>query len=85
MKRKSIYRISLILALVCLVIVLAMVTGGNISKSGPYFIGFFLFLAIAVRGFEPVKGLSYTIWIFTASSPMFYPQYFTSIGGLAEL
>jgi BASS family bile acid:Na+ symporter len=80
-KRKSIYKIALILALVCLIIVLAMVIGGNISKSGPFFIGFFLFLAIAVRGFEKVKGLSYTVWIFMAvTTSMFYPQYFTSIG-----
>lgn len=81
MKRKNFYRISLILALVCLITALTMVVGGNISKAGPFFTGFFLFLAIAVRGFEPVKGLSYTIWIFMAvTASMFYPQYFTSIG-----
>jgi bile acid:Na+ symporter, BASS family len=81
LKQKNFYKIALILALVCLVIALAMVIGGIISESGPFFIGFFLFLAIAVRGFELVKGLSYTIWIFMAvSASMFYPQYFTSVG-----
>ncbi len=71
----------MILAMVCLIIGLAMVAGGNISKAGPVFIGFFLFLAIGVRGFERVKGLSYTVWIFMAvTASMFYPQYFTSIG-----
>jgi BASS family bile acid:Na+ symporter len=81
LKTKTVYKITLILALICMIIAVAMVFGGIISKSGPYFIGFFLFLAIAVRGFELVKGLSYTIWIFMAvSTSMFYPQYFTSIG-----
>jgi bile acid:Na+ symporter, BASS family len=81
LKRKNFYKIALILALICLIALLSMVVSGIISKSGPFFIGFFLFLAIAVRGFEPVKGLSYTVWIFMAvSASMFYPQYFTSVG-----
>ncbi|MBE3087338.1 MAG: bile acid:sodium symporter family protein [Bacteroidetes bacterium] len=38
-------------------------------------------LALAVRGFEKMKGFSYTIWIFTAvTASMFYPQYFISVG-----
>ncbi len=38
-------------------------------------------LAIAVRGFHVLKGLSYTIWIFTAvTASLFYPEYFTSAG-----
>lgn len=81
MKKKNFYKIALILALACLIIALVLVTRGIINRSGPFFTGFFLFLAIAVRGFEPLKGLSYTIWIFTAvTASMFYPQYFTSIG-----
>jgi BASS family bile acid:Na+ symporter len=82
LKQINIYRILLILALVCLIAALTMVFFGIVSRSGPLFTGFFLLLAIAVRGFKPVKGLSYTIWIFTAvTASMFYPQYFTSIGG----
>ena len=51
------------------------------SIAGPLLISGFVTLAIAVRGFQTVKGFSYTIWIFTAvSASMFYPQYFTSIG-----
>jgi BASS family bile acid:Na+ symporter len=42
---------------------------------------FFILLAIGVRGFDSFKGLSFTIWIFTAvTASMFYPQYFTSAG-----
>jgi len=38
-------------------------------------------LAVAVRGFEKLKGFSYTLWIFTAvTASMFYPQFFISAG-----
>ena len=38
-------------------------------------------LALAVRGFQKLKGFSYTLWIFTAvTASMFYPQYFISVG-----
>ncbi len=79
--RKKLFRLALLLSGVCLIIALSMVAFGIIPKSGPFFIAFFLFLAIAVRGFEAVKGLSYTVWIFMAvTASMFYPQYFTSVG-----
>jgi BASS family bile acid:Na+ symporter len=81
LKQVNAYKITLILALICLITALTMVFSGIISKAGPVIIGFFLLLAIAVRGYKPVKGLSYTIWIFTAvTASLFYPQYFTSIG-----
>jgi BASS family bile acid:Na+ symporter len=38
-------------------------------------------LAIAVRGFQKLKGFSYTLCIFAAvTASMFYPQYFISAG-----
>jgi len=38
-------------------------------------------LASALRGFQKLKGFSYTLWIFTAvTASMFYPQYFISVG-----
>lgn len=52
-----------------------------VSAAGPLLVLGFIALAIGVRGFQAVKGFSYTIWIFTAvSASMFYPQYFTSVG-----
>jgi bile acid:Na+ symporter, BASS family len=81
LKQINIYKIALILALLCLIAVLTMIFVRITSKAGPLFIGFFFLLAIALRGFKPVKGLSFTIWIFTAvTASMFYPQLFTSIG-----
>jgi BASS family bile acid:Na+ symporter len=42
----------------------------------------FALLAFGVRGFEKVKGISYTLWIFTAvTASLFYPAPFTSVGG----
>lgn len=38
-------------------------------------------LALAFRGFERLKGFSYTLWILTAVSlAMFYPEYFFTVG-----
>lgn len=52
------------------------------SLTGPLMIGGFMLLAFAVRGFEKTKGISYTLWIFTAvTASMFYPDPFVSLGG----
>jgi BASS family bile acid:Na+ symporter len=53
----------------------------NISLTGILLISGFILLATGVRGFQKLKGFSYTLWIFTAvTASMFYPQFFTSIG-----
>jgi BASS family bile acid:Na+ symporter len=49
--------------------------------SGLLLISGLISLALAVRGFEKLKGFSYTLWIFTAvTASMFFPQYFISVG-----
>jgi bile acid:Na+ symporter, BASS family len=81
LKNINAYKIALGLALICLIIGLYMIVNGVVPKSGPFLICFFLLLAFAVRGFNSVKGLSFTIWIFMAvTAAMFYPQHFTSVG-----
>jgi bile acid:Na+ symporter, BASS family len=51
------------------------------SISGVILISGLIFLSLAVRGFEKLKGFSYTLWIFTAvTASMFYPQLFISVG-----
>jgi BASS family bile acid:Na+ symporter len=51
------------------------------SATGLLLVAGFIALAVGVRGFEKLKGYSYTLWIFTAVTvSMFYPQYFISIG-----
>src|SRR3990172_2879168 len=52
------------------------------SLTGPLMIAAFALLAFAVRGFEMFRGISYTLWIFTAvTASMFYPAPFTTVGG----
>jgi BASS family bile acid:Na+ symporter len=81
MKKNNIYKILLGFALILLITSLVMVLTGNISRTGPLLILFFITLSFAVKGFQAVKGLSFTMWMFTAVTvSMFYPQYLTSIG-----
>lgn len=54
---------------------------GTPSTAGPLLIPAFILMATGVRGFQAVKGLSYSLWIFTAVTvSMLYPGYFLSIG-----
>jgi BASS family bile acid:Na+ symporter len=54
---------------------------GYYEFTGPLMIAGFALLALTVRRFEKLKGLSYTLWIFTAvTAAMFYPQTFTHAG-----
>ena len=54
---------------------------GNISLTGIFMITGLISLATGVRGYQSLKGFSYTLWIFTAvTASMFYPQYFISAG-----
>lgn len=51
------------------------------SFSGVAMVLFFVSLALGVRGFENLKGYSYSLWIFAAVTvSMFFPQYFLSVG-----
>jgi BASS family bile acid:Na+ symporter len=82
MKNLNKYTYALGFALLLLTITLVLLITGNGSKTGPLLIGFFITLSFAVKGFQPTKGLSFTMWMFTAvTAAMFYPQYFVSMGG----
>ena len=81
MKKINSYKIALGFSVLFLIITVLLIFTGNLESAGPYLIAMFLSLAIGVRGFTAVNGLSYTIWIFTGvTAAMFYPQYFTSAG-----
>ena len=52
-----------------------------LDASGLFLVLGLISLALAVRGFQSLKGFSYTLWIFTAvTASMFFPQYFISVG-----
>jgi bile acid:Na+ symporter, BASS family len=81
LKKINVYKLSLFFALLFLISALIFVIIGNLENAGPPFFLFFILLAFGVRGFPAVKGLSFTVLIFTAvTASMFYPQFFTSVG-----
>ena len=81
MRKFNAYKILAGISFATLLIVIIMALSGNFAKTGPLVILFFVTLAFGVRGFDSIKGLSYTVWIFTGvSAAMFYPQYFVSFG-----
>ncbi len=75
------YKICLSICVVSLLVLIVMLFMGYQAKVGPFAVVFFIALAIGIRG-TPLKGLAFTVWIFAAvTSSMFYPRYFTEIGG----
>jgi BASS family bile acid:Na+ symporter len=78
---KNISRYLFIAAFVFLAIYFIITVMQHHSYAGWVLMGFFICLAIAFRGYELLKGYSYTVVIFAAVSlAMYYPQYFVSIG-----
>ena len=75
------YKYLLFLSLILFAGALTAFIFSNIVLTGILMISGFIALAWGVRGFNSLKGFSYTLWLFTAvAASMFYPQYFTSIG-----
>jgi len=71
----------LILAAILMIASVISYLAGQTSLTGIFLIGGFISLATGVRGYQNLKGFSYTLWIFTAvTASMFYPQYFVSAG-----
>lgn len=78
----NIYKTLLVIACICLGAALYMALSGNLADAGPFFITFFIALAIGIRSFPTLKGLSYTIIILAAvTTAMFYPGPFVEING----
>ncbi|HUX96958.1 MAG TPA: bile acid:sodium symporter family protein [Bacteroidales bacterium] len=81
MKKLSFHQWALVFALLMLVITLALVITGNGNNAGPFLIAFFISLSFGVKSFQATKGLSFTMWMFTAvAAAMYFPQYFVSYG-----
>ncbi len=81
MKKLSFHQWALVFALLMLIITLVMVISGKGSNAGIFLIAFFISLSYGVKAFQATKGLSFTMWMFTAvSAAMFFPQFFVSYG-----
>ena len=79
---KSVFKIALALSALLLLVVLIFILTGNIRSAGPYFIGFFITLAIGFRGYPLLKGFSYTVTIFAAvTTALYYPGHFLQWNG----
>ncbi len=76
-----IYAILIVISLLLIAIALYMWLQVGPEASGPFVIGALILLALGIRGFETIKGLSYTVWIFAAvASSLYYPSNFVQIG-----
>ncbi|GGH43493.1 sodium transporter [Dyadobacter endophyticus] len=77
----NIYKLLSGVAAVCLLIALYLAFTGSLPSAGPFFIAFFLSLAISFRGYEKLKGFTYTTVIFAAvTTALYYPQHFLTVG-----
>ena len=82
MKNINPHKAALAFALLLLVIAIILMSIGKIAVAGPFLIVLFIILSYAVKGFPAVKGLSFTMWMFTAvCAALFYPNLFVKIGG----
>lgn len=72
----------LALAAVCILVVSVMLLLGYAENTGLLLTAFFVLLAIGFRGYEHLRGFSFTVIIFAAVTiAMFYPSYFQEING----
>ena len=78
----NMHKILLGIAGICLIVAVVMAFSGNIINAGPLYIIFFLALAIGIRSFPTLKGLSYTVIILAAvTTAMYYPAPFVEVNG----
>lgn len=82
MKQLNSYSAAIGIAGLLLLVALGMIFTGNIEYAGPVLIAFFAALSYGFRGYDQLKGFSYTIVIFAAvTMAMYYPFYFVEVGG----
>src|SRR3546814_16710679 len=59
-----------------------MLMSGNLPNAGPFVIIAFLALGIGFRGYESLKGFSYSLMIFAAvTTALYYPAHFVELNG----
>jgi BASS family bile acid:Na+ symporter len=82
MKLFTIFKISLGVSVALLVYSLIIIFSSGFSYAGPSLILFFLFLGISSRGFESLKGFTYSLMIFTGvACALYYPEYLVEVNG----
>lgn len=82
MKLLTIFKISLGLSVALLIYSLIIIFSSGLSNAGPFLILFLLFLGISSRGFESLKGFTYSLMIFTGvACALYYPEYLVELNG----
>src|SRR5688572_16570724 len=82
MKLLTIFKISLGLSVALLIYSLIIIFSSGLSSAGPFLILFLLFLGISSRGFESLKGFTYSLMIFTGvACALYYPEYLVEVNG----
>ena len=81
MKHKKLYRGFVVAAGLFFALFALFYYSGNVQHTGPFLIAGFVGLAIGFRGFEKLKGFSYSLWILAAVTvSMYYPELFLKYG-----
>lgn len=82
MKNPTVYKSILALAFLFLLTSIGVALSGEVARSGIFLILFFVALAIGFRGYDALRGYSYTVMIFAAAvSALFYPHLFVEWNG----
>ncbi|MGF1670198.1 MAG: bile acid:sodium symporter family protein [Balneolaceae bacterium] len=80
--KDKVYRALLGIALLCIPVIILMLILGYGVLTGPVVVGFFVFLAIGIRGLPHLKGFAFTVWVFAAVAyAMYYPSHIHEIRG----
>lgn len=80
--KKHLYKILFTVAALNLVIAIIVSFIGGIAQAGPFLIAFFILLAIGVKGFPLISGLTFTISILAVVvTALYYPGYFIEYRG----
>lgn len=82
MKNLTVYKSILVLAFLFLLTSIGVALSGNVAGSGIFLVAAFVALAIGFRGYNSLKGYSYTVMIFAAAvSALFFPHLFVEFNG----
>ena len=82
MKNIVIYKLIAGIAVLCVLAAVWQIYRVGISYAGPFIIAFFILLSVACRGWDLLKGFTFTLIIFAAvTAALYYPQYFVEVKG----
>lgn len=82
MNKRSLFKLLLGLAAACALTTLVLLLMDRPSATGPFVVAFFILLAIGFRGFQSLRGFSFTAVIFASVSlAMYYPSNFQEVNG----